>query len=105
GIVRQVYPEMTGGQVVADATVSGLGDFFVGERVRVYIATGTREAVVIPAGYVFRRFGTDFVRLADGSEVPVQVGGPIPAVGNDPGGLEILSGVKPGDILVRPEGA
>jgi multidrug efflux system membrane fusion protein len=35
----------------------------------------------------------------------VQVGGLIPAVGDRPGGLEILSGVKPGDILVRPEGA
>ncbi|MFC5309821.1 efflux RND transporter periplasmic adaptor subunit [Azospirillum rugosum] len=105
GTVRQVYPEMAGGQVVADATVTGLGDFFVGERVRVYVATGTREAFVIPPDYVLRRFGTDFVRLADGTEAPVQVGGPIPKVGDQSGGIEVLSGLKPGDVIVRPAGA
>jgi multidrug efflux system membrane fusion protein len=96
---------MADGQVVADATVAGLGDFFVGERVRVYVATGLREAILVPPDYVIRRFGADIVRLDDGTEIPVQVGGLIPAVGDRPGGLEILSGVKPGDILVRPEGA
>lgn len=105
GTVRQVYPEMSGGQVVADATVSGLGDFFVGERVRVYVATGTRQAFVVPPDYVLRRFGTDFLRLADGTEVPVQVGGPIPRVGDQLGGIEVLSGLRPGDAIVRPEGA
>ncbi|NUB27717.1 efflux RND transporter periplasmic adaptor subunit [Azospirillum brasilense] len=105
GAVRQVYPEMAGGQVIADASVSGLGDFFVGERVRVYVATGTRDAVVIPPDWLLRRFGTDFVRLADGTEVPVQAGGEIPTVGDRPGGLEILSGLKPGDVVVRPAGS
>ncbi|AWJ82336.1 efflux transporter periplasmic adaptor subunit (plasmid) [Azospirillum sp. TSH58] len=105
GTVRQVYPEMAGGQVVADATVAGLGDFFVGERVRVYVATGTRDAVVIPPDWLLRRFGTDFVRLADGTEVPVQAGGEISTVGDRPGGLEILSGLKPGDVIVRPAGS
>ncbi|MBK1842833.1 efflux RND transporter periplasmic adaptor subunit [Azospirillum sp. YIM B02556] len=105
GTVRQVYPELSGGQVVADATVGGLGDFFVGERVRVYVATGTRQAVVVPPDWIVRRFGTDFLRLDDGSETPVQVGGPIPALDGRPGGIEVLSGVKPGDVIVRPEGA
>ena len=105
GTVRQVYPELSGGQVVADATVSGLGDFFVGERVRVYVATGTRQAIVVPPDWFVRRFGTDFLRLADGSETPVQVGGPIPALDGQPGGIEVLSGLKPGDVIVRPEGA
>ncbi|SMF33582.1 RND family efflux transporter, MFP subunit [Azospirillum oryzae] len=104
GTVRQVYPELSGGQVVADATVSGLGDFFVGERVRVYVATGTRQAIVVPPDWIVRRFGTDFLRLADGSETPVQVGGPIPALDGRPGGIEVLSGLKPGDVIVRPEG-
>lgn len=104
GAVRQVYPELSQGRVVADATVTGLGDFFVGERVRVYVATGTRTAMVVPPAYVIRRFGADFVRLADGSEAPVQVGGVIPAIAEQPGGLEILSGLKPGDVIVRPAG-
>jgi len=105
GAVRLVYPELSLGRVVADATVTGLGDFFVGERVRVYVATGTRMAVVVPPAYLIRRFGADFVRLADGAEAPVQVGGAIPAIADQPGGLEILSGLKPGDVIVRPTGA
>ncbi len=104
GAVRQVYPELASGQVVADATVTGLGDFFVGERVRVYVATGTRDAVVVPPDWVIRRFGADFVRLTDGSEAPVQVGGTIPKVGDQPGGIEVLSGLKPGDVIIRSEG-
>lgn len=103
GRVTQVYPEMAGGQVVADAEVSGLGDFFVGERVRVYVATGTRDAIVIPPDYVARRLGADFVRLADGTETPVQVGGMVPAVAGHTGGLEILSGLKSGEVITKPE--
>lgn len=105
GTVRLVYPQLSSGLVEADASVSGLGDFFVGERVRVYVATGTRSAVVIPPAFVIRRFGTDFVRLENGRDVPVQVGGTIPAVGDRPGGLEILSGLKAGDTILMPEGA
>lgn len=104
GTVRQVYPEMANGQVVADATVTGLGDFFVGERVRVYVATGTRDAVMVPPNWIIRRFGTDFVRLTDGTETPVQVGNTIPTIDDQPGGLEVLSGLRPGDVIVRPEG-
>ncbi len=44
-----VYPRLDAGQVVADAEVEGLGDFFVGERVRVTIAADRRPAIVIPA--------------------------------------------------------
>lgn len=102
GRVVQVYPEMAGGQVVADAEVTGLGDFFVGERVRVHVATGTRDTIVIPSDFVARRLGADFVRLADGTEAPVQVGGPVPAVEGRSGGLEILSGLKPGEVIVPP---
>lgn len=108
GRVIQVYPEMSAGQVVADAEVAGLGDFFVGERVRVHVATGSRAVIVIPPGYIARRLGADFVRLDDGAEVPVQVGGLVPAVEGrvgslDAGGLEILSGLRPGEVIVTPE--
>ena len=96
GRIRLVYPEMRDGRVVADAEVSGLGDYFVGERTRVFVAAGTRSAIVIPPAYVIRRFGLSFVRLKTGGEVVVQPG--IPAEG----GIEILSGLQAGDVLVRP---
>ena len=40
GGVRLVYPEIQGGRVIADVEVAGLGDYFVGERTRVYVTTG-----------------------------------------------------------------
>ena len=82
--------------MVADAVVEGLGDYFVGERTRVYVATGTRDALIVPADYVYRRFGVSYVKLQDGTEVIVQVGLPVD------NGIEILAGVKEGDVVVRP---
>jgi RND family efflux transporter MFP subunit len=96
GRIRLVYPEMRDGRVVADAEVSGLGDYFVGERTRVFVSAGTRSAIVIPRAYLIRRFGLTFVRLKGGGEVVVQPG---PPAGGD---VEILSGLQGGDVLVRP---
>ncbi len=96
GRVRQVYPRMAEGRVIADVEVEGLGDFFVGERVPVHVATGERETIVVPASYLYRRHGLSYVRLDDGSEVVVQPGRETEA------GLEILSGLRPGDVLGEP---
>lgn len=96
GRVRLVYPEIEAGRVVADIEVAGLGDYFVGERTRIYVSTGRRESFVVPADYIFRRFGVSFVRLKDGGEVAVQPG--LPANG----GIEILAGLRDGDVLVSP---
>lgn len=96
GRVRLVYPQIDQGRVVADAEVDGLGDFFVGERTRVYVATGKRDALVVPADLVYRRYGVSYVKLKDGTEVVVQPGLPVD------GGIEILSGLNEGDAVIRP---
>jgi len=96
GQVRQVYPELDRGRVVADVAVEGLGDYFIGERARVYVATGKRPAIVVPADYLFTRSGVTYARLAGVGDTVVQPG--LPA----PGGIEILSGLRPGDVLVKP---
>ncbi len=105
GTVKLVYPQIEDGRVIADADVQGLGDNFVGERIRVWVSGGERTAFVIPSSFITTRFGVDYVRLrnADGSEVdvPVQRGRNLPRP-EAPDGVEILSGVKPGDVLVRP---
>lgn len=96
GRVRLVYPQIDQGRVIADAEVDGLGDFFVGERTRVYVATGKRDALVVPADVVYRRYGVSYVKLKDGTEVVVQLGLPVD------GGVEVLSGLNEGDLAVKP---
>ncbi len=96
GRVIKVFPTIEQGRVVADIEVDGLGDYFVGERVRVYVSTGARRAFVVPEDYVYRRHGLSYVRLAEGAEVLVQPGLPVAD------GIEILSGLRDGDVVVAP---
>src|SRR5579864_8878148 len=102
GVIDLVYPQIEEGRVVADATVEGLGEYFVGDRLRVWISGGTRPAIVIPASYVTTRFGIDYVTVRETGgtiSVPVQRGRdrPSPDLRD---GLEILSGLRDGDQLV-----
>src|SRR5208337_4981533 len=43
GRVRLVYPEIQGGRVIADVEAPGVGDYFVGERTKVYLITSLRQ--------------------------------------------------------------
>jgi RND family efflux transporter MFP subunit len=105
GTIRLVYPQVEDGRVVADAAVDGLGDYFVARRVRVWLAAGERSAIVVPATYLTTRFGIDYVRVRlagdKTTDVVVQRGRATPRP-DLPDGLEILSGLKAGDILVQP---
>lgn len=105
GTITLVYPQIEEGRVVADAKVDALGNYFVGDRVLVWINAGARPGYVVPESFVETRFGIDYVRLRrpDGSviEVPVQRGEPRPSR-TLPDGLELLSGVHSGDVLVHP---
>lgn len=104
GIIDLVYPQIEEGRVIADATVEGLGEYFVGDRLRVWVSGGSRPAFVIPSGYVKTRFGIDYVQIAQAGrtiDVPVQRGRELP-MPSMPDGLEILSGLRVGDQLVRP---
>lgn len=104
GVIDLVYPQVEEGRVVADAIVEGLGEYFVGDRLRVWISGGQRPAFVIPASFVRTRFGIDYVQLSQPGgviDVPVQRGRDMPSP-ELPDGLEILSGVHAGDQLVRP---
>ncbi len=99
GRITLVYPQIAEGRVVADAEVAGVGDYFVGARLLVWIAAGARRAIVVPPAFIATRFGLDTVRLrrTSGSvEVPVQRGAAMAE------GVELLSGVAPGDELVGP---
>ncbi len=96
GRIVQVYPALRQGRVVADVDVEGLGDYFIGERVAVHIATGKRRTFIVPPEYLFRRYGLTFAKLKNGREIVVQPGLPVD------GGVEVLSGLADGDVVVRP---
>ena len=105
GTITLVYPQIEAGRVTADAQVPGLSDRFVGQRMRVWISGGERQGFVIPENALTVRFGLDYarLRLPDGKsvDIPVQRGQKLPS-SDKPDGLEILSGLHAGDVLVRP---
>jgi RND family efflux transporter MFP subunit len=104
GVIDLVYPQIEDGRVIADATVEGLGQYFVGDRLRVWISGGSRKAFVIPSSYVTTRFGIDYVKIRQADltiDTPVQRGRDLPSP-DLPDGLEILSGIRAGDRLVQP---
>jgi RND family efflux transporter MFP subunit len=104
GVIDLVYPQIEDGRVIADATVENLGEYFVGDRLRVWISGGQRTAFVIPSSYVTTRFGIDYVQIHQADRtisVPVQRGRDLQTP-DLPNGLEILSGIRVGDQLVQP---
>jgi RND family efflux transporter MFP subunit len=104
GTIKLVYPQIENGRVTADAKVAGLGDYFVGERIRVWVSAGERTSVIVPGAFIVTRFGIDYAHVRKGSEVidvPVQRGRALPRP-DMPDALEILSGLNAGDVLVHP---
>lgn len=105
GKIIKVYPKLEDGRVVADAEVSGLGDYFVGERTLVWVSVGERQTFIIPKAFVFQRFSQDYVRLARAGKQPIDIVVQLGqrATRKDGGEyVEVLSGLKAGDKLIKP---
>lgn len=109
GKIEKVYPQLQDGRVIADAKISDLGNYFVGERALVWISAGRRDTILIPRDFVFHRFGQDFVSLYRDNkpalEVVVQLG-PTPTLASTAlqrESIEVLTGLRVGDKLVKPE--
>lgn len=110
GHIIQVYPELDNGHVVADATVSELGNYFVGERTLVWISAGKRKTTVVPTRFIFQRYGLDYAKVKQGDnvlDVVVQLGrrvqnGDAPTENGTLTTVEVLTGLKAGDELVQP---
>ena len=100
GKIVKIYPEIENGRVLADAEVSKLDDYFVGERVQVYAPVGEREAILVPRSAVTTRSGVDYVRVLR-REGPLDVA-VVFAEASEPGMVEILTGLAPGDKVQVP---
>jgi RND family efflux transporter MFP subunit len=101
--IMKVYPELRDGAVVADAVVQGGLEALVGERVDVLAPVGERRAMLVPADFVSTRYGVDFIRVKVAErfvDAPVALSAPLP---NDAGQYEVLSGLKSGDQIEKPE--
>jgi RND family efflux transporter MFP subunit len=96
GTVKLVYPEIKDGRVMADVTSDGGDDYFVGERARVLLPTGRREALFVPTKALIKRGGVPTVLLAGGGEVAVQTGLP------EGEATEILGGLNDNDTVIVP---
>ena len=105
--IRQIYPAVVNGRITADLDAPGLDTAFIGARVRVLVPVGQRRAIVVPASYIDTRYGADYVRLSRANaaiDVPIQRGGALPAP-DMPDGVEVLSGLRDGDVIVPAGGA
>jgi RND family efflux transporter MFP subunit len=99
GTIIEIYPSITNGQMTADLQVAGLASDRIGQRIRAHIQVGQRPAITIPKRFIISRYGIDFVTLVQTnnqtSDVSVQTA---PYGAGD--AVEILSGLRPGDVIV-----
>lgn len=101
GTIVRVYPAVTAGLVTADISAPNLTSDLVGQRVRVMVKVGERRAITVPPRFVATRYGVDYVRVLDktgrAGDVAVQL-----APRSDPNRIEVLSGLRSGDVIVGP---
>lgn len=104
--IVQIYPAVRDGKIIVDIDASGFDDAFVGMRVPVLMPVGMRSIVAAPERFLSVRYGVDYVRLqSDGGDfdIPVQRGRAFSAGGEAL--IEILAGLRVGDVIVAPERA
>jgi len=100
GRLSKLYPQIENGRVIADVSLPEISSAFVDARVLVRLPIGTRPALMVPAGAIETRHGLDFVAVkGEGARVVVPGGArQIDGVAM----VEILSGLKAGDVVVTP---
>ena len=103
GRLAKLYPQIENGRVVADVDVPELDTAFVNARVWVELPVGERAALLVPAAAVSRRFGLDYLQVAEGEvtvDRAVVVGERIVRDGVPM--VDIVTGLATGDMVVTP---
>lgn len=96
--VGTVYPQVAGGRVTVEASLPETsGTLLVGSKVKAFVPTGMRQAIVIPRDYLRVQNGLTYVKVDKLGDTLVQAGYPQPD-----GRVEILSGLKAGDVVLKP---
>jgi RND family efflux transporter MFP subunit len=100
GRIVKIYPEIDNGRVIADAEVDNLGDYFIGERVRIFAPVGQRQALMIPRAAISMRAGVDYVRVAQPEgDIDVAI---VYSDTHQGDMVETLTGLTAGDKVVTP---
>ena len=106
GTIVKVYPQISGGRILADVSVPNLESYFVNERTLVWIPIGTREVIAVPSEAVSLKNGIDYVHINDaGSVIAVAVIPGDEVAGPDGPLREILTGLHEGDVVIVPDAA
>jgi multidrug resistance efflux pump len=95
--IAKIYPSVMNGQIEVDLLSDGPEERFVGQATSVLLPVGSRQAIAIPLAYLRTRAGVDYARIVrrgQALEVPIQRG----TTGSS--GVEILSGLVAGDVIV-----
>ena len=90
-------------RVIADVDVADLPEGFVNKRLLVRVPIGERQAILVPAAAVVRRFGIDYVsvRAGDATAERSVVTGERMTVAGKPM-VVVLTGIEAGDEVVTP---
>lgn len=102
GRLARIYPQIENGRVIADVEVEALDVAFVDARLPVRLPIGTRVALLVPEAAVSRRFGLDFIEVADATGGARSV---VLGQRHDIDGaamVEILSGLVAGETVIVP---
>ena len=103
GKLARIYPEIDNGRVIADVDVADLPEGFVNKRLLVRVPIGERQAILVPAAAVVRRFGIDYVSVRAGdttAERSVVTGERMTVAGKPV--VVVLTGIEAGDEVVTP---
>lgn len=97
GHLAKVYPQIENGRVIADVEATGVSADFVNARVLVRLPVGERRALMAPRSAVSSRMGLDFIALQQEDDIVERA----VVLGETAGDqIEILSGLKVGDVVV-----
>ncbi len=103
GTIVKVYPQISGGRVLADVSVPNLESYFVNERTLVWIPIGTRKVIAVPRAAISLKNGIDYVHIIDaGSPIAVAVIPGDEVAGPEGPEREILTGLHEGDVVIVP---
>ena len=97
GVVETVYPSVEGGAVTVMVKADGLQGKFIGQKLTAMLPVGSHMGLMVRAGELVHRNGLTFAKVKGVGMVVVQTGVPMPG-----GQVEVLSGLKAGDVLEAP---